>query len=97
MLEAFAAWPGARMVYREGRNGADQALINVTSEGVSLRYDQVLICSGDGIFTSVARRLHRQGVRVTVVVGLGHPSRNLIRVDDCVVDLFASDNFGRVA
>jgi len=63
------AWPqSARRLVRSGPNGADYALLEVmATECVHCRFDHVVIGSGDGIFAFRARRLQRDGCRVSVV------------------------------
>lgn len=61
------AWDGARVVLKEGHNGADLALENVLStENVEARFGEVVIVSGDSLFSAQARRLKSLGIRVTV-------------------------------
>ena len=61
------AWDGARVVIREGHNGADLALEDVlVNENVEGRFGEVVIVSGDGLFSEQASRLRSLGVRVTV-------------------------------
>ncbi|MBR3327509.1 MAG: hypothetical protein IKG22_09345 [Atopobiaceae bacterium] len=61
------AWDGARVVIREGHDGADLALEDVLSnENVEGRFGEVVIVSGDGLFSGQAFRLRSLGVRVTV-------------------------------
>ena len=61
------AWDGARVVIREGHNGADLALEDVLiNENVENRFGEVVIVSGDGLFSEQASRLRSMGVRVTV-------------------------------
>lgn len=61
------AWDGARIILREGHDGADLALENVLSnENVEERFGEVVIVSGDGLFSRQASRLKSLGVRVTV-------------------------------
>ena len=61
------AWDGARVILREGHDGADLALEGVlSSENVEERFDEVVIVSGDGLFSKQASRLRSLGVRVTV-------------------------------
>ena len=61
------AWDGARVVIREGHNGADLALEGVLiNENVENRFGEVVIVSGDGLFSEQASRLRSLGVRVTV-------------------------------
>lgn len=61
------AWEGARIVLKEGHDGADLALENVLShENVENRFGEVVIVSGDGLFAGQAARLKSLGVKVTV-------------------------------
>ena len=62
-----SSWDGARIVLKEGRDGADLALEDVLShENVEERFSEVVIVSGDGLFSGQAARLRSQGVKVTV-------------------------------
>lgn len=61
------AWDGARVVIEQGHDGADLALESVLSnENVEERFGEVVIVSGDGLFSEQASRLRSLGVRVTV-------------------------------
>ena len=61
------AWEGARIVLQEGHDGADLALAKVlSSENVEGRFGEVVIVSGDGLFSEQASRLKSLGVRVIV-------------------------------
>lgn len=61
------SWDGARIVLKEGHDGADLALENVLSnENVEERFSEVVIVSGDGLFANQAARLRSLGVKVTV-------------------------------
>lgn len=61
------SWEGARLVHKEGHDGADLALESVLSnENVEDRFGEVVIVSGDGLFASQSARLRSLGVRVTV-------------------------------
>lgn len=61
------SWNGARIVLREGHDGADLALENVLSnENVEERFSEVVIVSGDGLFANQAARLRSLGVKVIV-------------------------------
>lgn len=66
---AWCAWPeAARRLLRSGRDGADLELLHVVAaEAVELRFDRVVIGSGDGIFALAAARLQAGGCSVTVV------------------------------
>ena len=68
LIAVGLGWTGPRLVARSGVNGADMALLEVlTEERVSERFDEVVLVSGDGIFTDAVAALGALGVRVTVV------------------------------
>ena len=68
LLNTSAAWPTARLRVRSGQDGADRELLQVLqTERIAERFDEVVLVSGDGIFTDVVSRLGGQGVRVTAV------------------------------
>lgn len=81
-------FPGARQIWRSGRDGADLALLEVLeNEGVEDRYGRVTLCSGDGIFADAVATLGRHGVEVTVLALDGHlatrlelAARNVVRL-----------------
>lgn len=61
-------WPGARYLVRSGPDGADLELLAVIErERVAERFTNVMIASGDGIFTTAAVCLAAAGCRVTVI------------------------------
>ena len=61
------SWEGARLVHKEGHDGADLALESVlANENVENRFGEVVIVSGDGLFAKQAARLRSLGVKVTV-------------------------------
>ena len=71
-------WPGPRLVVRSGENGADLALLDVLiEERVAERFDEVVVVSGDGIFTEAVASLGAAGLDVTVVAPSGHISKRL--------------------
>ena len=71
-------FPGARHLWRSGRDGADLALLHVLeNEHVDERYGSVIICSGDGMFAEVAAWLAGRGVDVTVNSRPGHLASRL--------------------
>jgi hypothetical protein len=62
------AWSNARLLLRSGADGADLVLLEVIErEALETRFDEVIIGSGDGIFTDAAARLVAHGPRVTIV------------------------------
>jgi len=72
------AFPGARHLWRSGRDGADLALLDVLeNEHVDRRFGRVTLCSGDGIFTDTAARLGSAHVDVTVIAREGRLARRL--------------------
>jgi hypothetical protein len=77
--QAWMAWPSTtRRLVRSGADGADLALLDVIdSERLHLRFDGVVIGSGDGIFALAASRLQRLGCPVTVVSRRDGLSRRL--------------------
>ena len=73
-------WPGARIILKSGKDGADLALINVvTDEQVAKRFDRIVIASGDGIFSTIAKDLSDEGVDVSIICGRGALAKNLKR------------------
>lgn len=68
-LESGLAWgASARLVVRSGENGADLALLQVLEEErVADRFEEVVVVSGDGIFTNAVSALGAAEVDVTVV------------------------------
>lgn len=92
---AFSAvawgWPDARLLMRSGKNGADQALLDVlTHERVEERFGAVVVGSGDGIFTEAVARLGGLGIAVTVVSRPEALSRLLRMAARHVLDLAPS-------
>ncbi|WP_216695299.1 NYN domain-containing protein [Dietzia psychralcaliphila] len=61
-------WSSARIVVGTGVDGADHALLDVlNNENIADRFDEVILVSGDGIFTDTVATLGGHGVEVTVV------------------------------
>ena len=78
MLATGISQPAARKVLGRGLDGADHALLSVLSdERIADRFDEVVLVSGDGIFSEAVALLGTQGVAVTVVARKGHLSRRL--------------------
>ena len=68
LIAAGLGWRGPRLVVRSGENGADLALLEVLSEErVEERFEEVVLVSGDGVFTEVVVALGATGMRITVV------------------------------
>lgn len=67
-VEVGCTWSTARLRVGHGPSGADHQLLDVLRyERVIERFDQVVIASGDGIFTDVTVMLESAGTPVTVV------------------------------
>ena len=62
------AWPSGLKLLRSGPDGADLALLEALErEFVAGRFDELVLASGDGIFTTEVSRLGSLGIPVTVV------------------------------
>ena len=87
---ASFAWPTARWLWRSGRDGADNALLDeIRDTSVKGRFDHIVIGSGDSIFADAVNDLVAAGVRVTVISRsrslssrLAHSSVDLVMYDD---------------
>jgi hypothetical protein len=67
-INTWPVWSPARIVVGTGVDGADHALLNVlNNENIADRFDEVILVSGDGIFTDTVATLGSRGVTVTVV------------------------------
>lgn len=67
-VEVGRCWASCRLVVGHGPDGADHALLRVlTDERVDRRFPEVIVASGDGIFTDQVARLQHHHVEVTVV------------------------------
>ena len=78
LLAAGLVSQNARLVRGRGLSGADHALVEVLrDEHIANRFDEVIIVSGDGIFTAVAAWLAFEGAKVTVVARRGRLSKRL--------------------
>lgn len=71
LFPAAQAFPGKSLAVRYGASGADLALIDaVDASHVARRYDEVVIVSGDGIFSGLAAEIASRGGKV---IAVGHP------------------------
>lgn len=74
------AWATARIVLKRGHDGADLALKKVLrDEGIEDRFREVVIVSGDGIFSEEAKFLKDAGLRVTVHAEIRRIATRLLR------------------
>lgn len=68
LLTSGSSWTDQRYLCRHGHDGADLALLEVmTDEHLVERYAEVVLASGDGIFTDAVARLATAGTRAHVV------------------------------
>ncbi|SKU22811.1 NYN domain-containing protein [Mycobacteroides abscessus] len=77
LLDLACAWKSVRYVMRPGQNGADLALLEVLGENIADRFTEVVLVSGDGIFTHAIAALASRGVKTTVVAHASGLSRRL--------------------
>ncbi|WP_283137553.1 NYN domain-containing protein [Rhizohabitans arisaemae] len=78
LLAVGLALPGVQLLTRAGPDGADQALVEAAyTARIDLRFERIVIGSGDGYFAELAIWLTAAGRRVTVVSRTGSLSRRL--------------------
>ncbi|MDF2897943.1 MAG: hypothetical protein K0Q46_4729 [Rhodococcus erythropolis] len=77
LLPVGCAWTNLRYVVGSGPDGADRALLSVLDEDVESRFDEIVLVSGDGIFTDKIAALAARGLRVTVIAHPGGLSKRL--------------------
>ena len=96
---AHQALPRARLVVREGVNGADLALLDAVAdvEWVAERFDRVIIGSGDAIFLPLMRRLQGLGIPVGAIALVSSFSGELRWEADFCTFLHASPILSEVA
>lgn len=86
--EIAASWFSGQLLARKGSDGADLALLDAADpDDLSARFHRVVIGSGDGIFTPLARELRWRGVEVHVVARLGALSPSLARAAHVVAPI----------
>jgi hypothetical protein len=77
-LAAGTRWPGARLVTARDSDGTQRELLQILqNERIAGRFDELVLASGNGIFTEAIARLGTQGVKVTVVAWPESLSRRL--------------------
>ena len=76
-LNSAIAWPNKQYVVNSGPDGADLALLGEIDALRIDRYDEIVLVSGDDIFTDVVASLGARGASVTVVAHYGHCSNRL--------------------
>jgi len=85
-------WPGAKLVFGSGPDGADLALLNALwpVDEMVQRFDGVVIASGDHIFTDLVVDLTGAGGTVAVAWGKGALSPRLESEARVALPLFAT-------
>lgn len=72
-LELAFGWQDARPVFRPGKDGADDAIVEFLDiEHIAKRYTHVFIGSGDHKIQPAAKKLIEAGVKVTIVARHKH-------------------------
>ncbi|MFC6083745.1 NYN domain-containing protein [Sphaerisporangium aureirubrum] len=78
LLTVGIAFRGVRLLARSGPDGADRALVEAAFEDrIDLRFERVVIGSGDAYFTRLAAWLTQAGLQVTVASRRRSLSRHL--------------------
>ncbi|MFC4529345.1 NYN domain-containing protein [Sphaerisporangium dianthi] len=78
LVAVGVAFPGGRLLTRPGPDGADRALGEAAyHDRIDLRFERVVIGSGDGYFVDLAHWLREAGLHVIVVSRPGSLSRRL--------------------
>jgi len=76
--EVLFAFPSALRRVKSGANGADLALVEELSDHrVIERFEKIVVCSGDWIFTDAVAHLGRKGLDVTVIARKGSLAKQL--------------------
>lgn len=78
-LSAKFAWHGAQHCFKPGHNGADIALIDAAEEHLSKSgaFQEVILLSGDGIFTNLMRKVAQMGIKGSVISLANQINKNL--------------------
>jgi hypothetical protein len=72
---------GLRILVRDGRDGADDALIDIVDlEHLARRFQRLVIASGDGKFADLAIAARAAGLHVHLVTGVSDCARRLNRM-----------------
>ncbi len=67
LIEAGLGWGQGQWVFSRGKDGAERAILSEATFENAVRYDRVIIGSGDGIFVDLAASLQSVGTEVCVV------------------------------
>ncbi|OAK52984.1 NYN domain-containing protein [Rhodococcoides kyotonense] len=91
-VASFFSLPSAiqRVIGSNAPDGADHALLDsIDIAWTARRFGQVMVATGDGIFTPIASRLRAQGLQMVQVIGGGTPATSLYR--QCTTQLYLTN------
>ena len=83
---AKAAFPGASVRWRSGKDGADQALLDYAGQLPLTTFDELVVASADGIFAGLITQAKAAGLVVTVVADTTRASRKFLEMADAVIE-----------
>ena len=83
---AKAAFPGAAVRWRSGKDGADLALLDYAGELPLSNFDELVVASADGIFAGLISKAKSVGLAVTLVADPARASRHLLSLADAVIE-----------
>lgn len=83
---AKAAFPGAAVRWRSGKDGADLALLDYAGELPLSNFDELVVASADGIFAGLISEAKAAGLAVTLVADPARASRHLLSLADAVIE-----------
>lgn len=82
---AKAAFPGASVKWRSGKDGADLALLDCAGQLPLTSFDELVIASADGIFARLITEAKSAGLTVTLVADTARASRRFMSLADSVI------------
>jgi hypothetical protein len=78
LMSSYSGWPRARLLARDGKDGADICLAEVIAEErVAERFDTAVVASGDGGLAPSVASMAGQGMYTIVVSRTGCISRTM--------------------
>ena len=83
---AKAAFPGAAVQWRSGKDGADLALLDYAGELPLTRFHELVVASADGIFSGLMHAAKAAGLTVTVVADTTRASRRMLALADQIIE-----------
>lgn len=83
---AKAAFPGASVRWRSGKDGADQALLDYAGQLPLTTFDELVVASADGIFAGLIGEAKAAGLSVTLIADTSRTSRRILSLVDQVIE-----------